>query len=279
MSELADEGSGGQGSGVSAAPGLRAGAGSVEWPPPGPGSHSGVAGSGTGGTVPDGLSGGGHVGSGTSASGARHGGGSVRPGTTQGGKDDGTAGEERPETEAAGEDGSEPGAAGEGRPETEAAGADGPEAEAAGESKAEGANDVAGAGCGEAAASRPEASARPAAARTSAADWAIRQGRRSPQVGHAVAPGVPVCASTISRAVRASTLSGFTYAFVVATASAPLGGSRGVHAARLQFTPAGVRGGRVSADRCESQRTGANGRYAEVTSDPIHSRCLSAFSP
>ncbi|KHD74611.1 hypothetical protein MB27_27845 [Actinoplanes utahensis] len=63
------------------------------------------------------------------------------------------------------------------------------------------------------AATRPESSARPAAARTSAAARAVRQGSGSPQAGQSVAPSYgpsPPCASTILLAVRASTLSGLT---------------------------------------------------------------------
>ncbi|OJF11560.1 hypothetical protein BG844_25575 [Couchioplanes caeruleus subsp. caeruleus] len=66
-----------------------------------------------------------------------------------------------------------------------------------------------------AAAIRPELSARPAAATTSAAARPAVHGRASPQTGQMVMPSCgprpPACAWTISHAVRASTLSGLTY--------------------------------------------------------------------
>ncbi|GGQ63724.1 hypothetical protein GCM10010166_36920 [Couchioplanes caeruleus subsp. azureus] len=65
------------------------------------------------------------------------------------------------------------------------------------------------------AAIRPELSARPAAATTSAAARPAVHGRGSPQTGQMVMPSCgprpPACAWTISHAVRASTLSGLTY--------------------------------------------------------------------
>nr|GID82283.1 hypothetical protein Ade03nite_12070 [Actinoplanes derwentensis] len=99
-----------------------------------------------------------------------------------------------------------------------------------GSGSADGINGVAAAGpggggdqAGRVAATRPDSSARPAAARTWAAAWPVRHGSVSPQTGHSVVPSCgpspPPCASTILVAVRASTLSGFTY--VDATGFAP----------------------------------------------------------
>jgi hypothetical protein len=72
-----------------------------------------------------------------------------------------------------------------------------------------------GAIAGREADTRPEDSARPAANNTSAAARPEEHGRRSPQTGQIVipsrGPAPPACAFTISRAVRASTLSGSTY--------------------------------------------------------------------
>lgn len=56
----------------------------------------------------------------------------------------------------------------------------------------------------------PDASISPAAASTSAAAWDARHGGVSPQAGQRVTPWPTVCASIISRAVRARTLSGLT---------------------------------------------------------------------
>ncbi|MCA2218802.1 hypothetical protein [Jidongwangia harbinensis] len=61
----------------------------------------------------------------------------------------------------------------------------------------------------------PDDSARPAANSTSAAARPDEQGSGSPQTGHSImpsrGPAPPACASSISRAVRASRLSGLTY--------------------------------------------------------------------
>ncbi|MFC3989574.1 hypothetical protein [Actinoplanes siamensis] len=56
----------------------------------------------------------------------------------------------------------------------------------------------------------PEDSIKPAAARTSAAACPERHGSGSPQAGHRVTPSPPEWVRTMSRAVRASTLSGLT---------------------------------------------------------------------
>jgi hypothetical protein len=69
--------------------------------------------------------------------------------------------------------------------------------------------------CWRAASTRPDDSASPAAATTSAAARPAVQGRGSPQTGQTVMPSwgprPPAWVWTISHAVRASTLSGFTY--------------------------------------------------------------------
>ncbi|MFD0525114.1 hypothetical protein [Paractinoplanes durhamensis] len=75
-------------------------------------------------------------------------------------------------------------------------------------------------------ATSPDASARPAASRTSAADRPAGQGSGSPQTGHSIMPSLgpapPACAASISRAVCARTLSGSTKASVGATSLAPI---------------------------------------------------------
>jgi hypothetical protein len=150
---------------------------------------------------------------------------------------------------------------------------------------------------GRVASTSPDASARPAAARTSMADWAVRQGSGSPQAGHSVIPSCgprpPPCASTILVAVRASTLSGLTYADAIAVQPP----SPPVHLTGRQDGPAGLvpagsssplrgysLGGfpQIGADRPvrggQSRRSGGGGREQAVCSEVLFTHGVEACS-
>jgi hypothetical protein len=115
------------------------------------------------------------------------------------------------------------------------------------------------------AATRPDDSASPAANTTSAAARPDAHGNGSPQTGQRVIPGrgpePPACASSISRAVRARTLSGFTYASIGATVFLPPSpvGARAATRVPIKFTAPGANPGDFRQIRGQTRGNGGKG--------------------